>query len=153
MTPTYAEALQWLTPLRELRFWQKVNKREDGCWIWTGALTDSGHGQLTMDGGNVRVHRLVWILTRQRDIEHWVVVRHLMCDNKPCCNPAHLVGGTQGENVKDEIFIHSAFDTGKRQSEIEEYAKQPYIGYFSEKISPHFTTDVEQSVRFSYAHP
>jgi hypothetical protein len=30
------------------------------------------------------------------------VLRHL-CDNKPCCNPAHLLLGTQSENVRDVI--------------------------------------------------
>src|ERR1700686_5247571 len=104
MTPTYEQVKLWFNPVRLMRFWAKVNKRPDGCWIWTGALTDTGHGRHDFDGDTVRVHRLTWVMERQRDIPEMLgdkpfVVRHLMCDNEPCCNPAHLVGGTQGENV------------------------------------------------------
>lgn len=30
------------------------------------------------------------------------VVRHA-CDNPPCCNPLHLLGGTHADNVADKI--------------------------------------------------
>lgn len=26
------------------RFWSKVAKREDGCWLWTAAATPAGYG-------------------------------------------------------------------------------------------------------------
>ncbi len=132
MTPTYEEVKLWLTPERDTRFWRKVDKRPDGCWVWKGSLTDSGHGQCNFDGGSVRVHRLTWILARERDIPDWLVVRHLMCDRKPCCNPAHLVGGTQGENVQDIWLVHKPYDESKEQEARAEYLNHPFIGYFSE---------------------
>ena len=39
-------------------------------------------------------------LPKAPDLE--LVLRHL-CDNKPCCNPAHLLPGTASENVRDVI--------------------------------------------------
>lgn len=130
MTPTYEEARLWFTPEREARFCQMIDKRSDGCWMWTGALTDTGHGQYRMLGSIVRVHRLTWILARQMDIPDWMVVRHLMCDNKPCCNPTHLVGGTKGENNQDRVFIHAAYDWDAERQARGKYLKTPYLAYF-----------------------
>ena len=56
MTPTYELAKMWFTPIRESRFWGKVDKRPNGCWLWTGSLTDSGHGRYDFDGDTVRMH-------------------------------------------------------------------------------------------------
>jgi hypothetical protein len=109
-----------------------VNKRADGCWIWAGGITDTGHGRYDFDGEVVRVHRLTWLLARQTDIQDALVIRHLMCDHKRCCNPAHLVGGTQRENVEDIWLVHKPYDVAKEQDATAEYMKHPFIGYFSE---------------------
>jgi hypothetical protein len=134
MTPTYEQAQEWFTPEREKRFWAKIDKMPEpfGCWLWRGAPTDTGHGQYRMLGGVVRVHRLMWIWVRQRDIPDWLVVRHLMCNNHACCNPSHLVGGTQGENVEDKA-LHSAYDMAKEELATLEFRVHPYVGFFSEK--------------------
>ena len=133
MTPSCEEVELWFTPERAASFWAKVNtQRPDGCWEWTGAKTDSGHGQYFMLDGTVRVHRLTWILARQTDIPDWMKIRHLMCDHKWCCNPAHLVGGTYGENNQDRVFIHAAYDWDTEQQARTEYLKHPYLGYFQD---------------------
>lgn len=132
VTPCFEEVNFWFTPERLANFWAKVEKRSDGCWKWLGALTDTGHGQYRMLGGTVRVHRLTWIMARQRDIESWMKIRHLMCDHKWCINPGHLVGGTQGENNSDRTLIHAAYDWDQEQRARAEYLKHPYIGYFQD---------------------
>ena len=132
MTPTCELVKLWFTPARALRFWRKVDKRDDGCWIWTGSLTDTGHGRYDFAGESVRVHRLTWVMARQQDIPDWMKIRHLMCDTKPCCNPAHLVGGTQGENVHDIWLVHKPYDEAMEQEAIATYLERPYIGYFNE---------------------
>jgi hypothetical protein len=145
MTPTYAQALAWFTPTREARFWRNIEKTADGCWLWRGAKKESGHGQIDFDGHSVRVHRLTWLLARQQDLPEFIpdnhgeykpfVVRHLMCDHKNCCNPSHCVGGTQTENLEDNVMIHLAYKLDTERRAREEYSKHPYIGYFSDRWS------------------
>jgi hypothetical protein len=55
-----------------------------------------------------------------------------MCNTEKCCNPAHLVGGTQTENIED-IFLHSVYDLAKEELARVEYSQHPYMGFFSEK--------------------
>jgi hypothetical protein len=148
MTPTYEQFKQWFTPARAARFWAKVEKNAtpEGCWLWHGALTDSGHGQVYCCDHNVRVHRLTWMLARERSIPdnipdsygeyHAFVVRHLMCNNPNCCNPSHLVGGTQAENVEDIWQIHVAYQRDAERRVIERYLEHPFLGYFNENLSP-----------------
>jgi hypothetical protein len=143
MTPTYEQAKLWFTPAREAKFWRRIEKTADGCWLWQGATKESGHGQIDFDGKNIRVHRLMWLLARQQDLPEYIlsdsgefkpfVVRHLMCCNTHCCNPAHLVGGTQTENVEDTWMIHLTHKMDKERMAREEYRKHPYIAYFSSR--------------------
>ena len=46
-------------------------------------------------------HRVAYSLTHGQ-IPERAVVRH-QCDNGLCCNPAHLISGTQADNVQDMI--------------------------------------------------
>lgn len=148
MTPTYEMLKLWFTPARAARFWAKVDKQPGpfGCWLWTGALSDTGHGTVFFEGSLVRFHRLMWVLARERDCpeflthnDHGVplleplplVVRHFMCDNKPCGNPAHLVGGSQGENVHDIIWLHKAYREDQDRMELAAYRENPYAAHFA----------------------
>jgi len=117
MTPTWNQLQEWITPRRLERLWDNVEKMPSGCWLWRGAQTDSGHGQVYCCGGPVRVHRLTWLMEYRKDIPEFVwchqelrfeslVIRHLWCTepepiNRLCCNPAHCVGGCQHDNLRD----------------------------------------------------
>ena len=155
MTPTYEQLREWFTPARAARFWRKVEKNAtpEGCWLWRGSLTETGHGQYRMLDGVVRIHRLTWILARQRDIPDWMVIRHLMCSNRACCNPSHIVGGTQGENVEDQ-FLHASYDYAAEELARIEYTANPYLGFFSEKgICNPTPVDRQQSNRLHLSVP
>lgn len=85
-------------------FWARVSKRgSDECWEWTGMRRHKyGRVSYCLEGSSAqqwRAHRLAHYLTTG---ETPPVVMHT-CDNPPCCNPAHLRGGTQRENVHDAI--------------------------------------------------
>ena len=87
-----------------IRFWAKVATGEtDTCWPWTAyrgkPLRGLGYGKLGINGRIHYAHRIAWELTHG-PIPDLMRVLH-RCDNPPCCNPAHLFLGTQGENVQD----------------------------------------------------
>lgn len=84
----------------EERFWEKVNKT-DGCWLWIGAKTRDGYGQIKryQNLSNFRAHRLSWEI-HNGPIPDGLDVLH-NCDNPPCVRPDHLWLGTDADNMRD----------------------------------------------------
>ena len=84
------------------RFWNKVNKQENGCWEWTASERDGGgrgYGGFWLDGKWRKAHRASWILEHGAIPVGLHVLHH--CDNPPCVNPDHLWLGTHADNVRD----------------------------------------------------
>jgi hypothetical protein len=81
------------------RFWSKVNRRgPDECWPWIGALRN-GYGCIKHAKAVYSAHRVAFVLTNGEPAEGHVV-QHT-CDNKYCCNPAHLIADTPAKNNRD----------------------------------------------------
>ena len=90
------------------RFWAKVSKTEDGCWLWIGHANYAGYGVFSpvdkkgLDGTRERittlVHRYCWELIKG-PIPEGMCLDHRVCRNKRCCNPDHLVVCTLTENI------------------------------------------------------
>lgn len=108
----------------EERFWSKVDK--DGpipahnpelgpCWVWTGAVNESGYGNFLLNGrrGSLsRAHRVAFLLAEGR----WpdpCALHH--CDNPPCVRRTHLYEGTRAQNVKD-MHDRGRYVLGRRYS-------------------------------------
>jgi len=95
-------------PTASERFFSKVDQgRNVDCWPWTGGSTIHGYGRFqageSREESRVELaHRQAWILATGLAIPDGLCVLHL-CDNPPCCNPSHLVLGTQGANVFDMV--------------------------------------------------
>lgn len=72
-----------------------------GCGNWCGLWDSDGYGRLSLAGRDALVHRVVALLCggvlRSGD-----VVMHT-CDNRRCCNPAHLRIGSHADNAADKV--------------------------------------------------
>lgn len=80
------------------RFWARVDKRPDGCWVWTGTQS-RGYGQIILSGRVIRVHRYSWFLHKGVWPDPRLTLDHL-CRNKACVNPDHLEEVSAKENVR-----------------------------------------------------
>lgn len=83
---------------------------ENGCWLFQGAKTSFGHGQLYFDGKLWLVHRLIIRLTKPEEFKENLQTNH-HCDTPACFNPEHLYQGTQFMNNLDCI------ERGRRKSQ------------------------------------
>ena len=101
--------------------WKFIDKRgPDECWIWTGGK-QSGYGAFRIRGVYYKAHRIVYSLTHERidwtapdsNYEQGFILHH--CDNRSCCNPAHLYRGSIWENMKDKVDRGRCWRGGNRK--------------------------------------
>ena len=81
------------------RFEAKIQRSEDGCWLWLGSRNRRGYGYFYVNGGVVRAHRAAWEFANG-PIPDGLLVCHT-CDNPPCVRPDHLWLGTYVDNARD----------------------------------------------------
>lgn len=72
------------------------------CWPWLGHVEENGYGRFYLKGRMMWAHRAAYILF-VGPVPSGAMVRHLVCDNPPCCNPAHLAPGSHLQNVRDSV--------------------------------------------------
>jgi len=97
-------------------FWTKVKKQPNGCWNWQGCTnTPNGYGLVRWDRKQRCAHRvaaylsgLVTSVSAPKSAQDKTHVLH-NCDNKLCCNPAHLYLGNFSDNLRD------AYKTGVKK--------------------------------------
>lgn len=70
------------------RFMAKVDRRPDGCWVWTACRVWNGYGQFRVAGKTVYAHRFAYELL-VGPIPDGLELDHL-CRNRACVNPSHL---------------------------------------------------------------
>lgn len=83
------------------RLYANLKKAENGCLEWQGYRLKRGYGQIhIMNRGKEMAHRIAFELANG-SFPPQLFVRHVVCDNPPCCNPQHLALGTHGKNMRD----------------------------------------------------
>ncbi len=83
-------------------FNSKVNvKGPDECWPWLGATLHYGYGAFSLGDHVYRSSRIAFFLATGDDPGDKCTLHR--CDCPPCCNPAHLWLGTDGDNMKDKL--------------------------------------------------
>lgn len=96
------------TPKDVARFWSKVAQGEpDACWNWTACTTGAlgWYGRFALRKKRYYAHRVAWCIARGFPLDYLtddLAILHT-CDNPLCCNPNHLLLGTQLLNVQDMI--------------------------------------------------
>lgn len=79
------------------RFWSKVKRGcEDECWDWIASL-ESGYGRVGFAPyGLFKANRIAYFLSTGIDPGEMGVLHK--CDRPQCCNPSHLILGTDSDN-------------------------------------------------------
>lgn len=85
-------------PAFQARFWSRVQV-SDGCWLWTGAPSKKGYGNVWCEGKLWRAHRVAWTITHG-PIPDGLFCCHA-CDRPACCRVDHLWLGTTTDNMRD----------------------------------------------------
>lgn len=74
---------------------------ETGCVLWTGALSPSGYGRITVDGQSHDVHRATWEAL-EGAVPDGLVLDHVAargCVHRHCASIAHLEPVTGQVNI------------------------------------------------------
>lgn len=82
--------------------WHGWTVTPSGCWEWASGVNRHGYGRIGMGRKVWLAHRLAYE-TWAGPIGDGQEVRHVVCDNPPCINPAHLAVGTHLDNMHDAV--------------------------------------------------
>lgn len=75
-----------------------INDKE--CWEWQLSCAPRGYGHTWFNNKRYRVHRLMYDLFKG-GVKDKLVMHS--CDNPKCCNPEHLMLGTNADNSQDMV--------------------------------------------------
>jgi hypothetical protein len=70
------------------RFFSKIKILENGCHLWTGAITGAGYGNFWDGMFQQPAHRVAFFIKHGK-LNHKLQIDHI-CASRSCVNPAHL---------------------------------------------------------------
>jgi hypothetical protein len=98
-------------PDPDARYWAKVTKQDDGCWVW-GGYTRKGYGRLGRGGRYYQAHHLSWCAVNGPvpdglELDHTCHNPNVCpggeCQHRRCVNPDHLRAVVHGDNIRAAI--------------------------------------------------
>ena len=90
--------------------WRHVDiKGKNECWLWNGGTFNRRYGRFSLGGKSYGPPVIVFIVVHGSVPEGQFVLHK--CNNKLCCNPEHLVAGTNSENQRHAV-TSGAFAVG-----------------------------------------
>jgi hypothetical protein len=91
-------------PNTSLTFLRQIDPSggHEACWPWLGFRNPKGYGQSSINNKTILAHRWSYQHHHGVVISNALQVRHT-CDNPSCCNPLHLLLGTNQNNVDDKM--------------------------------------------------
>jgi HNH endonuclease/Helix-turn-helix domain of resolvase len=88
------------------RFLSKVEKQQNGCWIWIGSyFSGKTRGQFWFLGTNWQAARAAWVLFRGDIPDGKMICHKRECSDERCVNPDHLYPGDQSSNMADRDAV------------------------------------------------
>lgn len=120
----------------------------DACWPWTRCTNPDGYGRMhNKEGGSSLSHRVVMEQVHNGPIDRSLDVMHL-CNNRRCCNPAHLKIGTRAEN-QNYMMNTGRSASGERnamakltQADVDEIRKLRAAGWKQRELAVRFGVGV-----------
>ena len=94
-----------MTPSDQARLDAKIDKTPGlgigDCWEWTAYCNPVGYGSFSLNAKPVLAHRVTaWLAGLIPSLDSTLEIDHKECQNKKCCNPAHLQAMTKSEHHK-----------------------------------------------------
>lgn len=83
-------------------FMSRVRVDDNGCWIWQGEIRADGYGECWCFGKREMPHQAAFRELKCETLKSGEVLRHT-CDVRKCCNPDHIISGTQADNIRDKV--------------------------------------------------
>lgn len=86
------------SPVKELleRLLSKIVIDDNQCWIWTGAKSPKGYGNIRVGNKVCRAHRVSYELHKGTITDQL----HHLCEVTSCINPEHLVDVDARTNMR-----------------------------------------------------
>lgn len=80
------------------RIGTKIERDENGCWLWNGAISSNGYGSVWLNGRVTSSHAAVYTIL-VGPVPEGLWLDHFHCDVRRCCNPEHVRPVTPRENI------------------------------------------------------